>query len=267
MGTWGAVGNPSAQTAFPEEGRTCGLDEGAAEGTANKTHAGHTRRTDDKAKSETATRGSRDASIAAPRLLVPPDLDADGRMRPARHDSTAQHVLWDHRLFRGVRQRAERWTHRKLVTGLHGKYVDEALLGRRWHASDARSYAEVAKAVYTCRKLEGGRKREEDPVGRMAEDTRRVHIASLARKRDAVGVHGALEAWTNAAARTEQAKGQPGKACRALAMGCAGCAARAVVDRLRYAARAMGGGNGRGAAATRVSHAAQAPSVGNVRAE
>ena len=33
-------------------------------------------------------------------------------------------------------------------------------------------------------------------MGRMAEDTRRVHIASLARKRDAVGVNGAISPFS-----------------------------------------------------------------------
>ena len=52
----------------------------------------------------------------------------------------------------------------KVQYALHGTYVDEALIGRRWHASDARTYAAVAKAVYTCATLKGGKEREADPV-------------------------------------------------------------------------------------------------------
>lgn len=155
--------------------------------------------------------------------LRPPDLDGGGRLRPPRAHTGHQMVMWDRRLFSGVRVRAARWVHWRLVRDLHGAYVDEALLGRRWHASDARTYADVAKAVFTCAKLEGGENRDADPVGRMADDTRRVHIAAIARARNVAGVRGAQDGWVPSAARDERAAKRPGAACRLMVHGCAGC--------------------------------------------
>ena len=103
--------------------------------------------------------------------LQPPDLDENGRLRAPRTCRNRPMVIWDRRLFSGVRVRVARWVHWRLVRDLHGTYVDEALIGRRWHASDARTYAAVAKAVYTCATLKGGKEREADPVARMADDT------------------------------------------------------------------------------------------------
>ena len=155
--------------------------------------------------------------------LKPPNLDSNGRLQLPRASHDGNVVIWDRRLFPGVRVRVARWVHRRLVRDLHGSYVDEALIGRRWHTSDARTYAAVAKEVYTCATLKGGKDREADPVGRMADDTQRVHIATVARGRDIAGVRGAQDARVQAAARAERAAQRPGAACRQMAHGCAGC--------------------------------------------
>ena len=63
----------------------------------------------------------------------------------------------------------------------------------------------------------------------MAEDTRRVHMATLARKHDAAGVRGAQDAWAQAAYQREQATSRPGVATRLMAAGCAACNAHADV--------------------------------------
>ena len=71
--------------------------------------------------------------------------------------------------------------------------------------------------------------KDEDPVSRMAADTQRVHMATLARKHDAAGVRGAQDAWAQAAYQREQAAAKPGAATRLMAAGCAACDARANV--------------------------------------
>ena len=154
---------------------------------------------------------------------MPSDFGGDGTLRPPKDPTQPRCVLWDRRMFPGVRRRAARWVHARLNDGLHGTYVDSALIGRRWHHGDAQSYSEVAKAVYLCLPLNH---KEEDPVSRMAGDAHRVGIASLARKRDAVGTRGAQDMWVQRAAAHERATKRPGAACRQMARGCAVCMPR-----------------------------------------
>ena len=154
---------------------------------------------------------------------MPSDFGGGGTLRPPGDSTQPRCVLWDRRVFPGVRQRIARWVHMHLNNGLRGMYVDAALLGRRWHPGDAQSYAEVAKAVYQCLPLN---RKEGDPASRMAEDAQRVGIASLARKRDAVGTRGAQDRWVQRAAAHERDAKQPGAACRQMARGCAACMPR-----------------------------------------
>ena len=142
------------------------------------------------------------------------DFGADGTLRPVGACAEGKRVLWDRRLFPGVRRRVARHVHTRLQEGLHGAYVDAALIGRRWHPSEARTFAEVAKLVLTSAPLDA---KEEDPVSRMAADTQRVHMATLARKHDAAGVRGAQDAWAQAAYQREQAAATPGAATRLMA--------------------------------------------------
>ena len=102
------------------------------------------------------------------------DFGADGTLRPACARAAGRRVLWDRRLFPGVRRRVARHVHTRLQAGLRGAYVDAALVGRRWHPSEANTFAEVAKLVLTSAPLDA---KESDPVDRMAADTQRVHMA------------------------------------------------------------------------------------------
>ena len=158
---------------------------------------------------------------------VPSDFGPGGVLRPPGAAGGGQRVVRDRRLFPEVRKRTARWLHLHLLEGLHGTYVDAALVGRRWHASDARTYSEVTQLVLACDKLDC---KEEDPVERMREDTRRVQAAMIARKGDVVGVRGAQDAWPAAAARREAACGQEGAATRHMAKGCAACSSRIWTD-------------------------------------
>ena len=79
------------------------------------------------------------------------DFGADGTLQPVGARAAGKQVLWDRRLFPGVRRRVARHVHTRLHEGLHGAYVDAALIGRRWHPSEARTFAEVAKS--SCSRL------------------------------------------------------------------------------------------------------------------
>ena len=96
--------------------------------------------------------------------MVRSDFEADGTLRAQGQPAAgARWVMWDARLFRGVRKRAARDVHARLHTPHEEKgYVDAAYVGRRAHESEAKSYAAIAKAVFTCRKLSS--KDDEDYV-------------------------------------------------------------------------------------------------------
>ena len=126
-----------------------------------------------------------------------------------------------------MRRRAARYVHRTLAAGLSEAYVDVALIGRRSHPNEARSWAAVTRGVLTCAKLDS--KEGQGAVERMAEDTARVHTAMLARRRTAAGVAGAQDGWAQASYQREQRAGRPGPHTRHMARGCAACAPRVYV--------------------------------------
>jgi hypothetical protein len=78
--------------------------------------------------------------------------------------------------------------------------------------------------VLACAKLDS--KEGEDAVGRMAEDTSRVHTAMLARCRTVAGVAGTQDGRARESYAHEMRGGTPGLHARHMARGCAGCAPR-----------------------------------------
>ena len=101
------------------------------------------------------------------------DYTLQGVLRAKGEDVVGEPVLIDRRLFPSARQRLARWLHTHLAEGLSNPdaHVDMTYVGRRAHSVEARSYLAVTKAGIVCAKLD---RKEEDPVGRMAQDSARV---------------------------------------------------------------------------------------------
>ena len=156
---------------------------------------------------------------------VPSDFDQDGCLVPPGTDmSTTRPVMFDRSLYPVARKRAARWVHTELSARLTGgPYVEPVQIARRAHESEGRSWAAVARTVMTCAKLDSSK--DDAPVERMVEDRLRVHVASLARKKTALATKGTQDGLVQKAADREARTGWHGKACRAMARGCAACVA------------------------------------------
>ena len=117
------------------------------------------------------------------------DFTLQGILRGKEEDMVGEPVLLDRRLFPSARQRLARWLHTHLAEGLSNPdaHIDMTYVGRRAHSVEARSYLAVTKAGVVCAKL--GQK-EEDPVGRMAQDSARVAIVMAARNGKILGLKG-----------------------------------------------------------------------------
>jgi ribonuclease HI len=191
----------------------------AAADAAAKSHLGAARDTLQDAPGRVTSRPAVQAAAS--------DFDEQGLLLPPGAGGSARCYLYDRRLFSGARLRAARYVHSTLTAGLHAEYVDAALIGRRAHANDARSWAAVTRAVLACAKLDSHEGSE--AVARMDADTSRVHTAMLARRRTAAGVAGTQDGFARASYHREQLQNAPGRHTRHMARGCAGCAPQTYV--------------------------------------
>ena len=99
-------------------------------------------------------------------------------------------VLLDRRLYATSLVRMARWVDVHLHEGLSGgPLLDPAFVGRRGHACETTTYLAVAKMGLKSERLD---RRETDPVGRMAWDSRRTHGVVHARQGTALGVSAGL---------------------------------------------------------------------------
>ena len=128
-----------------------------------------------------------------------------GRWRAAEEgkEASAGWVPWDKRAFKAVKKRVARWVQSELRRTLTSDYLlDEAFVGRRAHALESRSFAEVARAGVACGKLEseeGG-----GSEGRMAMDRGRVSVIAAARNGKLLGVHTVLMTYTGHGGGTQR---------------------------------------------------------------
>ena len=115
-----------------------------------------------------------------------------------------------------------------MASGLSGTQLcDSTFIGRRGHACEARTWAAVAKAGIACKKLERG---EDDPVGRMADDTERVSMVMRARQGQSLGMTGAHDAHWRRAYEQERRTSEVGWATRHGRAGCAACCSPPLPD-------------------------------------
>ena len=126
------------------------------------------------------------------------DFTSHGILRQDGEAATGAPVLLDRRLFPSARRRLARWLHTHMAAGLSdpNAHVDMTFVGRRSHTHEARSYLAVTKAGVACAKLD---RKEQDPVGRMAEDNARIAVVMAARNGKFLGLKGAHdESWRRA---------------------------------------------------------------------